>query len=446
MKDQAADACPPKTAVPRSLRAGAVNPDAIDWHREAPNAAAIAAGRILAVMGSVVGVRLLTEYLPPETFGRYKLAIAGISLITGILVRPFSQYAMRAWHDAEASRSQFDFVEQYGRSFRYFVCAVGLAVAISGAVFTSDGGWFAPLDLIPAAAVLILQALVDYERSIFVTRARMRAAALLDTATRWLIPVTITLSLTVHESLSVILAAHACTLAGVLMVPRFRRRPPATRCDPAVASGIGLSAAWKFAYPLMVSGCLNWILHESDRFILGFFHGSHAVAIYAAAYGLASAPFLMVGGAVIQLVTPLVFGASSRGSTALVSSSALSVMVPICSAGVFLFWLLGDPIVQLTLAEGYREAALELLIWIALGYGCLSVAMCFDLAAYGANQTQYLAVATGLAATTNVGLDILLVPEHGALGAAWATSAALAVYLLGIALLMGRRSARVHQA
>ena len=39
----------------------------------------------------------------------------------------------------------------------------------------------------------------------------------------------------------------------------------------------------------MISGCLNWILHESDRFMLGIFHDSHAVAIYAAAYGLASA-------------------------------------------------------------------------------------------------------------------------------------------------------------
>ena len=59
-----------------------------------------------------------------------------------------------------------------------------------------------------------------------------------------------------------------------------------------------------------------------------------------------------------------------------------------------------------------------------------------------------MALATGAAAATNVGLDLLFVPEHSALGAAWATSAALAVYLLCIVLLVGRQSEiwRSHQA
>ena len=416
---------------------GDVDINAIDWHSQAPNAAAVAIGRVLAMLGSVVGLRLLTEFVPPATFGRYKLALAGISLITGILVRPFSQYAMRAWHDGSANDSQRRFVEQYGRSFRYFVGAVGLVVAAS-ALVTKGSGWFGPVDLVPASAVLILQALVDYERSILVTRARMREVALIDTATRWLVPTAISLSIAIGESLAMILSVHACTLACVLLAPRLRQSLRVAPRGPARSGGIDFSDTWRFAYPLMISGCLNWILHESDRFMLGIFHDSHAVAIYAAAYGLASAPFLVVGGAVIQLITPLAFGASSRSGTALVSRSALSLMLIVCSLGVFLFWLVGDLVAQLALAESYREAALDLLIWIAIGYACLSVAMCFDLAAYGSKRTRYVAAATGAAAATNVSLNLLLVPDHGAAGAAWATSAALAAYLLCMVVLVGR--------
>ena len=430
-----------------SATPGSGYPDASDRHRDVRNAIAVAAGRVLVVLGAMVGVRLLTEYLSPDTFGRYKLALAGISLVTGILVRPFSQYAMCAWHDAATSRSQLRFVEHYGRSFRYFVCTVGLVVA-TGALVGTDGGWFAPVDLVAAAAVLIVRALVDYERSILVTRARMRDVAVIDTATRWLVPITIALSVTMGESLSLILAVHACTLAGLLLTLRLGRRASAGRHDLGGSGTIGVSAALKFAYPLMVSGCLNWLLHECDRFIVGFFHDSHAVALYAAAYGLASAPFLVVGGAVTQFITPLVFGASARGGKAIVSRSALSAMTLICASGVVVFWLVGDQVARVVLAEGYREAASELLIWIALGYACLSVATCFDLAAYGTRRTHYLALATGAAAVTNVGLDLLLVPERGALGAAWATSASLAAYLVCIVLLVRRvgPAAGVRQA
>ena len=60
------------------------------------------------MLGTAVGLRLLTEQLAPETLGRYKLALAGVSLVAGILVRPFIQYAMRAWHDAASPAADVD--------------------------------------------------------------------------------------------------------------------------------------------------------------------------------------------------------------------------------------------------------------------------------------------------------------------------------------------------
>lgn len=441
MKECESSARPSGAAGVGAEAAGATDPYSSGWREHLPNAVSVAAGRIMMVLGAVVGVRLLTEYVPPETFGRYKLALAGVSLVTGIAVRPFTQYAMRAWHDLPDDASQLRFVTDYGRRFGYLLCAVGVIVASLGALLAKDGGWFAPVDLVAAAAVLVLQAAVSYARSMLVTSARMRDAALIDAATGWLVPITIALSVTLGESLSLVLSVHACTLAGVLLVPVLWLwlRPSAEGHETARAELVGVSAAWKFAYPLMVSGCLHWLLHESDRFILGFYHDSYAVALYAAVYGLASAPFLAVAGAVTQFITPLVFGHAARGGTALVWRWALFVMLLICAVGVFLFWLVGDRVAQLALAEGYRETASDLMIWIAVGYACLGVATCFDLVAHGTRRTRYLALATGVAAVTNVGLGLLFVPRRGALGAAWATTAALAAYLLCIVLLVSGR-------
>ena len=345
MKGCEAAARPSGTAGVGAEAAGTIDPYLSGWRTHLPNAVAVAAGRILMVLGAVVGVRLLTEYVPPETFGRYKLALAGVSLVTGIAVRPFTQYAMRAWHDLPEDPSQLRFVTDYGRRFGYLVCAVGVIVASLGALLAKDGGWFAPVDLVAAAAVLVLQAMVGYARAMLVTRARMRDVALIDTATGWLVPITIALSVTFGESLSLVLSAHACTLAGVLLVPVLRLclRPPALGHETAGAEIVDVSAAWKFAYPLMVSGSLNWLLHESDRFILGFYHDSYAVALYAAAYGLASGPFLVLAGAVTEFITPLVFGHAARGVTALVSRGALFVMLLICAGGVIPVLARGQP-------------------------------------------------------------------------------------------------------
>ena len=71
---------------------------------------------------------------------------------------------------------------------------------------------------------------------------------------------------------------------------------------------------------------------------------------------------------------------------------------------------MGNRVAQLALAEAYRETASDLMIWIAVGYACLSVATCFDVVAYGTRRTRYLALATGVAAVTNVGLGLLFVP------------------------------------
>ena len=408
------------------------------WRRHVPNAATVAGGRVLTVLGAVAGVRLLTEFLPPETFGRYKLALAGVSLVVGVMVRPFIQYAMRAWHDAAAGGSLHAFLGRYGRSFGFYVGAVSLAAALAGAAAVRGGGWLGPSELVLAAAVLALLSAVEYDRSLCVTAGRQRDAVLIGVATCWLVPIAIAAAVAAGESLSLVLGAHACMLALVLLARRLRRRTPAGARAAAGTAAAAAGPAWAFAWPLMVAGCLGWLLHESDRFILGYYHDSRAVGLYAAAYGLASAPFIAAAGAIAQFSYPFVFGAGARGGAALVPRPMLAATLLVGAAGAGLFWLAGDWIAYLVLAERYRDAAPELLAWIAAGYACFGVATCFDMAAHGAKRTMYLTLATGAAAAANVGLGLLLVPAHGARGAALATGAALAVYLLCMAALVGR--------
>ena len=397
--------------------------------------AAVAAGRGLTVLGSVVGVRVLTESLPPALFGRYKLALAGLSLVTSVSVRPFIQYAMRAYHDAEARGAGPAFLAHSRRWFGRYAGGLGLAAAAAG-YLVSAGGRLSLPELAGVAAVLALQAVVEYERALFVTRGRQRAAETIGVGMQWLIPFAVAASVRAGESMAVMLPAHAAVLALIASAHGWRGRRTESGLSAAHPrdGGLETAPAWAFAWPLMVAGCLGWLLHESDRLILGYYHGSGAVGLYAAAYGLVAAPFTTAAGAVAQVMYPVVFATSARrGGSSVLPGPMVAGTLLIGVGGVLAVWWWGDALAGVVLAEGYRAGVSGLLLWIAVGYACFGVATCFDLAAYGAGRTTQPMVAAAVAAAANVGLDLLLVPAHGAGGAAVATAAALLCYLLCMA-------------
>ena len=188
------------------------------------------------------------------------------------------------------------------------------AGAAGGYLVSAGGRRLSLPELAGVAAVLALQALAEYDRALFVTRGRQRAAETIGVGMQWLIPFAVAAAARAGESLAVILPAHAAALALIVSARRRRGRraaPGPVSADPRGGT-LETAPAWAFAWPLMIAGCLAWLLHESDRLILGYYHGGAAVGLYAAAYGLVSAPFTTATGAVAQVMYPVVFAASAR--------------------------------------------------------------------------------------------------------------------------------------
>lgn len=182
--------------------------------------------------------------------------------------------------------------------------------------------------------------------------------------------------------------------------------------------------AFKYGLPLAAVGLLSWLVHESDRFFLAYYHSVEVVGIYSASYGLVAAPFILVISTMAQFLYPIIFKASASGDqksrlnmlkASLITSSA------ICLVGVIFIKMFAEQIAWIALGEAYRQKAEELLVWVAAGYGFLAVSMSFDLAAYGEKRTPDIFVAYGFAAILNVVFNIMLIPEHEAMGAVIAT-------------------------
>ena len=72
-----------------------------------------------------------------------------------------------------------------------------------------------------------------------------------------------------------------------------------------------------FAVPLIPVAFLNWTTSLSDRYIIEWLtHDSAGIGIYAAGYGLTSAPMMIVNGVVLMVLRPIYFSAKTTGDEA----------------------------------------------------------------------------------------------------------------------------------
>jgi O-antigen/teichoic acid export membrane protein len=98
--------------------------------------------------------------------------------------------------------------------------------------------------------------------------------------------------------------------------------------------------------------------------------------------------------------------------------------------------LVGRWIVDLVLAEAYRPGAVEIMLWIALGYSINGLTTAFENRIFSLGQSARVLWPLAAGAAGNVVLSYMLVTWHGIVGAAQANcfSFVLQFFLTAIAL------------
>ena len=165
----------------------------------------------------------------------------------------------------------------------------------------------------------------------------------------------------------------------------------------------------------------------SDRLFLERMVGLDAVALYAIGYSF---------GMVVSLFTKSLLRAWSPWfyqqlvNPTHEQKSKIVKSTYQCLIGVFvvayIICVLGEFILPYIVDERYTGAK-EYICWIALGYAVYGVYQIFFPYLVHISKTGFLAFSTVMAALINLLLNYLLIPEYGALGAAYATILAFSV-------------------
>jgi len=391
---------------------------------------------LLSLVVLVAGTRLITELVDGDVFGEARLAVGVAALFGAVVVQPFSQFAMRGYHDATAAGSVLEFAKFARRGNAVAAATSGLVAAL---LWVGYGAWTREVNWLLAAAVGVYvfgEARWSLERSLLVTRDRQVAASAVEVAMQVLLMGAAVAGVVLTGNHSVGLVggqALALLAAGAWIVRATREAPYGTFADPPAPDYVG--SKWRadsvrFVAPLTMVSIARWVVNLGDRYLLDHIHGPRVVGHYAAVYGLCSAPLMASSGIIARLLYSPWFEREARGGRdddffARMLASAATIT----GIALLVTWVFGDFAASVALAAEYRAQAHDFMIWIVAGYGLLVISAPFEMRAYARKTTWVLGAGWAAAALANLVLNLAWIPVWGPGGAARATLASFAVYL-----------------
>jgi O-antigen/teichoic acid export membrane protein len=217
------------------------------------------------------------------------------------------------------------------------------------------------------------------------------------------------------------LTARGVGAASMVLLLVLGIRPIATG---AVRPGV-IRAALRFSLPLLPYQLSALVLDAADRVILNEFHGEASVAPYALAYAIGGGAMILIGSSVVQAEAPTFYQAVRRQDHALAGRRVIRRIQFLAVTAIGLN-VVGGAAIELIYDARYTSSA-ALLPLIVSGLFFRSVFSFKNFTLLARKRTAMSSGLTVATALVNIGLNLAMIPEWGAAGAAIATLFAYAL-------------------
>jgi len=403
---------------------------------EARGAAATNAGwligeRLLSGLLAVTVTAAVARHLGPAAFGVLSFALSLVLLFATLWTLGLSGLVVR-----ELVRDPDRQAELVGTMTGIRVVggilAIAAALALTVVLATDDQTRLAVAIL--AVGVLTLYAFDGID---FWLQAQVRSRnAVIARSTALVIASAINIGLIIIDApllVFVLAAALEYALAGlglVLVYVRLGGRPRSWTFSATLTRRL-LATSW----PLILSGVANAINLRVDQLMLGVMRGPEAVGTYAAAARL-SEVWYFVPIAIAASVFPAMVRAHAgdRGAFDRWMGRLYDLMIALALPIAIGVSLLSAQLVYLLYGDGYAESGPILAIHVWAGpFVFLGAALSRWLIAE--DRLKFSLVRHGTGALVNVGLNLVLIPTLGGVGAAIATLVSYAVASFGACFL-----------
>jgi len=278
------------------------------------------------------------------------------------------------------------------------------------------------------AAMIPLNALHTLPLAFFRMRRRLGMHALLTAAYQTLVTGSLVAVVASGYGLEMVILASMCAQAMFCVGSTF-----------VIGKRFGISQP-RFRYirtyvrwgaPLTPNSGILWIIHSSDRYMVSYFLGVAAAGVYGAAYALGhyASFFLMPVQMVLYPNIVKSYGEGRLEDTAEYLRRAIKYVMMVSIPSAFGLSVLGAPLLWILTTPEFAEGTL-VIPPVAAGM----VLFCFYQLMVGilhiTDHTNITVRLLSTAALVNIGLNLMLIPRVGILGAAWATLIAYGILAL----------------
>lgn len=396
-------------------------------------------GQAVAALVMLLSLRLYSQLLEPEAFGLALLATTALALIDGLGAMAFAQTLAHQLKDRDGRSARIGLALGLGRWFALWqVLLHGIGVLLVWWWF----GLEATLWVLPA---VVLFCLSEIPRAAATTIALLERRLALLSSWNALDAIAITAG-----SLAFILATDRHPVALLLGALTGRTISCALLATTALgplrgwwmdhaAARLAAPGAAAFGWSVAIMAPLGWLGAFADRYIVGATIGLAEAGVLAALAGAVMRPFGVLASGMSNIFRPDLLdqaaGRQPRHGRPLRRWLTSALLIGL--AGIFAFWLLGDPIGRFLVT--FRTPGVDrgqLMTLLAASQMLVLMSHAFDnrLLADGKSRRLLAAQVLALAA----GLPLVLLGAHlaGAEGAAAGRLAAEFIRLAGVAALV----------
>jgi len=189
-----------------------------------------------------------------------------------------------------------------------------------------------------------------------------------------------------------------------------------------------------YGLPLIPTVVFQFVIASSDRYVIGFFMGAEKVGIYSAAYGIGGT-VLMFSMYIMYILRPTIYSLYDKRKVDEVKvylSYSWKFLLMLSIPSIFGLSILSRTLLGSLTTPEFVAGGKFIIPIVALGTIFYGVEMIFGAVLMLVRRTQIYAIVFGTAAVVNIGLNILLVPIWGIIGAAIATLVAYTMAAISI--------------
>ncbi|MBU0878488.1 MAG: oligosaccharide flippase family protein [Candidatus Omnitrophica bacterium] len=358
-------------------------------------------GQALAVLGSLVGVRVLTGLLDPKAYGELALGLTVAMLVNQVVLGPLGNGITRFYAPAA----------EKGDLYGYLNSARRLMLSATGVVFFMSMFTIFSLLIIRrvewigiTVTAFIFAVFSGYNASLSGVQnaARQRAIVALHQGVEPWARFLVVAALIVFFGATSTVAMFGYAIAVVLVLGSqyvFFQKKISVRQEKSCCKTNWAKQIWNFSWPISAFGCFTWLQLGSDRWALQLFTKTAEVGRYAALFQLGYYPMSLASGMASQFLAPIFYQRTGDGSDNLRNAHVnelswrLVIFILGITGAVFLAAVFfHGPIFRIFVAKQYGSVSF-LLPWMLVAGGIFAAGQTIALELQSRMKTRVMMVA-----------------------------------------------------